>query len=101
MLIPFTQYLRPNGRTRAVKWECTNHEQEVKAQALLDLHAVFECEQLQTGDVSLTCELKDNEGEMQTLAHEIVPNNQEVVEAVVRLVERAHKTVIENSISIE
>lgn len=94
MLIPFTQYLLPDGRKRPVKWECTSHEQEIKAQSLLDAGAIFECEMLQTGQVSLTCELKDNDGEMQTLAHEICANNPEVVEAVARLVESAHEKML-------
>lgn len=93
--IPFTQYLLPDGRKRPVKWECTSHEQEIKARALLDAKAYFECEMLQTGDVSLTCEIEDNEGETQTLAHEICANNPEVVEAVARLVERAHEALLE------
>lgn len=95
--IPFTQYLLPDGRKRAVKWECTSHEQEIKARALLDAGAIFECEMLQIGNVSLTCELKDNEGEMQTLAHEICENNPQVVDAVARLVEAAHEKLIANS----
>lgn len=97
MMIPFTQYLMPDGRKRPVKWEATSHEQEVKAQALLDAKAYFEVEQLQTGDVSLTCEIVDNQGETQTLAHEICANDPAVVEAVARLVERAHEALIENS----
>ena len=101
MLIPFTQYLRPNGRTRDVKWECTTHEQEIKAQALLDLHAVFECEQLSTGEVSLTCEIKGNDGEMHTLAQVISENNEIIVQAVASLVEQAHDALLENSISME
>ena len=94
MLIPFTQYLLPNGRTRTVNWECTSHEQEIKAQSLLDAGAKFECEMLQTGQVSLTCELKDNTGEMQTLAHEICANDPEVVKAVAHLVESAHEKML-------
>lgn len=97
MIIPFTQYLLPNGRTRSVEWETTSHEQEIKARALLDAKARFECEMLQTGQVSLTCEIDDNNGETQTLAHEICANNPEVVEAVGRLVESAHNKLIENS----
>lgn len=95
--IPFTQYLLPDGRKRPVRWECTSHEQEVKARALLDAKARFECEMLQTGQVSLTVEMTDNEGEDQTLAHEICENNPEVIEAVARLVERAHENFINQS----
>lgn len=94
MQIPFTQYLMPDGRTRPVFWECTSHEQEVKAVALLEAGAKFEAEMLQTRDISLTVELEDNEGEMQTLAHEICPNDERVIEAVARLVERAHDALL-------
>ena len=99
--IPFTQYLLPDGRKRPVRWECTSHEQEVKAHALLDAKAYFECEMLQDmHTISLTCEIDDNEGEIQTLAHELVPNNAEVIEAVARLVERAHERLIEGQSNV-
>lgn len=97
MLIPFTQYLLPDGRQRSIKWDCTTREQEIKAQALIDAGAVFEAEMLQTRDISLTCELKDNSGEMQILSHEICANNPEVIDAVARLVENAHEKLIKNS----
>lgn len=94
MNIPFTQYLMPDGRKRPVTWEATSHEQEIKAQALLDAKAYFECEMLQTRDISLTCEIEDNDGETVTLAHELCPNDEAVVKAVERLVERAHEALI-------
>lgn len=96
--IPFTQYLLPDGRKRDIKWECTSHEQEVKARALLDAKARFEAEMLQTGQVSLTCEITGNDGEDHTLAHEICENNPQVVEAVARLVETAHDALIEGTV---
>lgn len=95
--IPFTQYLLPDGRTRPIRWECTSHEQEVKARALLDAKARFEAEILQTGLISLTVEITGNDGEDHTLAHEICPNDQRVVEAVARLVETAHDALIEGA----
>lgn len=97
-LIPFTQYLLPDGRTRQIKWECTSHEQEVKARALLEAKAYFEAEMLAySGDISLTCEIKGNDGEMHTLAHEICENNPAVIKAVERLVERAHEALVAQS----
>lgn len=96
--IPFTQYLLPDGRTREVKWECTSHEQEIKARSLLDAKARFEAEILQTGEVSLTCEITGNDGEDHTLAHGICPNDERVVDAVARLVETAHDALIEGTV---
>lgn len=95
--IPFTQYLLPDGRQRPVRWECTSHEQEVKARALLDAGARFECEMLQTGQVSLTVEMLGNDHEPHTMAHEICDNDPQVVQAVARLVESAHETFINQS----
>ncbi len=94
MNIPFTQFLLPDGRQRPVMWECTSHEQEVKARALMDAGARFECEVLQTGAVSLTVEIVDNDGEDQTLGHEICPNDEKVIQSVAKLVERAHEALI-------
>lgn len=93
--IPFTQYLLPDGRTRPITWECTSHEQEVKAKALLEAKVRFESEMLQTGQVSFTVEITDNQGEEQTLAHEISANDESVIQAVEQLVNRAHDALIE------
>lgn len=95
--IPFTQYLLPDGRTRPIRWECTSHEQEVKARSLLDAGARFEAEMLQTGQISLTVEMVGNDGEPHTMAHEICTNDPAVIEAVARLVENAHEAFINQS----
>lgn len=52
-MIPFTQYLRPDGRRILVKVE-RPPEIEAKAQAILDAGFVFECEILRNGHVSFT-----------------------------------------------
>lgn len=98
--IPFTQYLRPNGRAVPVRWECTSHEQEIKARALIDAGARFEVEQLQTGEASLTVEMLATDGEPRTLAHEVCPNDKAVIDAVVRLVEKAHESFINGALEI-
>ena len=87
----------PDGRKRQVFWECTNREQEIKSRALLDAGAKFECEMLMTGQMSATIEMKDNEGEMQTLAHEICENTEAVINAITRLVERAHESMLKRA----
>ena len=84
--IPFTQYLLPDGRTKTVHWVCKSEDQERKAKLRVKARAIFECEMLGTGDVSLTCEREDHEGQPQTLAHEICSNDKSVVDAVEKLI---------------
>jgi hypothetical protein len=78
--IPFTQYLRPSGRTADILIT-RSHEIGTDAHALIDQGVVFESELLTTGEVSLTAELQDH-----VLAIEVVPNGPGVKEAVDRLV---------------
>jgi hypothetical protein len=59
MRIPFTQYLLPDGRTKAVYFE-TDEEVGEKAKALLEKGCHFDVEILTTGVVSLTCEKDEN-----------------------------------------
>lgn len=51
-MIPFTQFMRPNGRTRDV-FIARSPEIEKKAQALLNMDYVFEIEELTTGEASM------------------------------------------------
>lgn len=99
--IPFTQYLRPDGRQRQIHWSCKTNEQEIKARALVEAGARFDTEVLQTGEVSLTCEMLGNDGEPHTIGHELAMKNDEsVIEAVAKLVERAHETFINGGIGM-
>ena len=80
--IPFTQFLRPNGR-RADVWVTRPPEVVAQARATIARGYRFECEELMTGHVSLTIAdpiLEDD------VAYEIVPNGPEVPDAVDRLV---------------
>jgi hypothetical protein len=86
--IEFTQYLRPDGRKQQT-WAETSTEIALMAQSLKDLGCRFEAEVLTTGHVSLTIERDDAEGEIESLAIEVVPNGPEVPKAVDRLVETA------------
>jgi len=54
MSIPFTQFLRPNGRRKQVTTEA-DEETERLAHEVIEAGGVFEVEELTTGDVSMEC----------------------------------------------
>jgi hypothetical protein len=82
--IPFTQYLRPNGRKVGVTI-ARPVEIATLAQKFIATGGWFECEHLQTGHVSLTaCMIVD--GEPQDVLCELVENGPDVPPAVDRLV---------------
>lgn len=92
MTIPFTQYLRPEGRKREVSIDLSE-EAEAKAHAFLERGGWFECEELATGHASLTaCFVVD--GEPQDIAIRVVPNGPGVAAAVESLVDEANKHAI-------
>jgi hypothetical protein len=90
--IPFTQYLMPDGRTRAVS---ISRPPEVEAAALRlqTAGALFECEMLTTGEISFSVEQTDDEGETAVLASAICPNGPEVLLAVDQIVAEATRLV--------
>ena len=51
--VPFTQYLRPNGRQVFVTIDVTDGLDQ-KVRDILDAGLRFECEELSTGQISLT-----------------------------------------------
>lgn len=83
MAIPFTQYMRPDGRAVPVRIARPVEIAE-KAQAIIARGLCFECEHLTTGDVSLTITDPD-EGDVDI---EVVANGPEVPAAVDRLILR-------------
>jgi len=94
-MIPFTQYVLPNGR----KVEGGFDRSAEVEQLAVELNAAgyrFEAEVLSTGVVSLDCsgpKLDDPEEDYQ-IAIELSPNNEAVVlDTVDRLVKRAHALV--------
>jgi hypothetical protein len=92
-MIPFTQYLRPDGERRAVEIDMPP-KVEAMAKTFIEFGGYFECEELTTGHVSLTachpdCEAGD-------CAIEVVPNGPEVPDAVDRLVKQACEWLKEN-----
>lgn len=91
-MIPFTQYLLPDGRKKSVSIERPD-EIETRARRLIDAGYRFECEVLTTGDISLTVVDPYDEGD---IAIEVVSNGPEVPVAVDRLVglaEQHHKAI--------
>lgn len=89
MIIPFTQYLMPDGRAKEVSFECEEYQDSL-VQDLVNAGCRFEVEMLSTGEVSLTVEYEDPNGENITLAHEICPNGPEVGIAIEQLIHGAH-----------
>lgn len=88
-MIPFTQYLRPNGRPRETGID-RPADVEALAERFIASGGWFEAEVLSTGDVSLTaCAIVDDEP--QDIDIEIAPNGPEVPQAVDRLVRRVSK----------
>lgn len=81
-MIPFTQFLRPDGRQVPVQVH-RPADIEAKARAILAAGFVFECEQLITGHVSLTIA-----NSKEDVAIEICHNDRAVLAAVDRLITR-------------
>jgi hypothetical protein len=83
-LIPFTQYLLPDGRKKFIEFECENEEVYNKAKELLSLGYSFDAEILSTGIVSFTC-LKDNEDD-EIIGITLAENDKDVIRAVYELI---------------
>lgn len=80
--IEFIQYLRPNGRRRPVS---VDRPEDVADKAALIVAAGYrlECEELNTGHVSLTIFDPDDEVDV---GIEVVPNGPDVPDAVDKLI---------------
>lgn len=87
MPIPFTQFLMPDGRQKQIVID-RPHCIETKAQALIKIGCRFEIEMLNNGIISMEC-LSPYE----VLTGALANNNEEVPEAVDRLVEEAWEMV--------
>lgn len=83
-MIPFTQYLRPNGRPVPVEID-RPPEIEAKAEAILAKGLIFECEHLSNGYASFT--ISDPE-EGVDLAIELCPNGPDVPATIDRLIQK-------------
>ena len=84
MSIPFTQYLRPHGRTKAVSID-RPPVVEAKALQLIVMGCRFELEELVTGEASMTVEKGHD-----TLAIEVCENGPPIIAAVDKLVTDAY-----------
>ncbi len=85
--IPFTQYLRPDGRQKPVNIEMPDDIEEL-AFRFIARGGWFEVEHLSTGHASLTaCQIVD--GEPDDIAIRVVENGPAVVPAVAALVREA------------
>ncbi len=86
MTIPFTQYLRPDGRPRAVSID-RSASIEAAAAEFLRVGGRYECEELTTGEVSLTAVLTPvGEAEPRDVEGVVCANGPPVLEAVDELV---------------
>ena len=83
MEIPFTQFLRPDGKRRAISITMPDTFYG-KVQKIHANGWKFECEELSTGEASLT--VFDGE---EDIVIEVVPNGPEVLIAVERLIDKA------------
>ena len=87
MSIPFTQYLRPDGRRRAVEIDMSQEVEDL-AKRFIAAGGRYECEELTTGYASLTA-VYEVDSEDQDIAIEVCPNGPEVPERVEKLVRRS------------
>lgn len=83
-MIPFVQFLRPDGRVRNMEFEAAPKTSALAQQAI-KRGVRFEIEELTTGEISMEAMLDD-----ECLASELCANGPPVVEAVGRLVWNAY-----------
>lgn len=91
-MIPFTQYLMPDGRQKEISIERPPLIESLARQAI-EAGAVFETEVLSTGEVSLTMRHCDDE-EHTTLCIEVCSNGPSVLDAVDKLVCDSHAALV-------
>lgn len=87
LAISFTQYMRPDGRSRQVMHLC-DEETYDRASRLIDRGMSFSCEVLTTGECAFYVDKND-----ESVVTEICQNGPEVMEAVKRLIFRAEERI--------
>jgi len=85
MSIPFTQFLRPDGRRVPVEIDVSD-EVESLAEILVKAGCRFEIEELSTGMVNMECMLAEC-----CICGELCPNGPQVPGAVEKLVRTAYR----------
>lgn len=90
--IPFTQFLRPDGRTREAAIERSPEIVE-QARALLAHGCRFEIEELMDRTVSMTVERGENEDDG-PIAIQLCPNGPDVPPTVDTLIREAYDRVV-------
>jgi hypothetical protein len=94
-MISFTQYLRPDGRRKEGGFDRPEEIEEL-AKGLQARGVYFDAEVLRTGQVSLTAEREDDDGEVDLLAIEVVANGPGIGQAVDRLIREAVRKLESN-----
>jgi len=90
-MIPFTQFLMPDGRIRDGGFK-RSAEIEKMAAEVLDTGGRFTSEMLSTGEISIAYE---KQGEDQDVEVDVVKNGPEVLGAVDRMVKKLHDRFVE------
>lgn len=85
--IPFTQYLRPDGRKSAVLIDRPD-DISAMAQTFIEAGGRYECEHLSTGEAVFTA-VMDIDGEPEDVEIEVCPNGPDVLLAVDTLVRKS------------
>ena len=89
--IPFTQYLRPNGKITYIQIDMEDQELHDKAETIIEAGYHFDIEVLRTGMISMTCERDPDQGEVYI---QVCRNGPPVPVAVRTLVEEAHAALV-------
>ena len=89
MSIPFTQYLRPDGRKKDVLVDMDPKVEKV-AHLIMKKDGYFECEELANGTVVLYCYMNKGQDQDKNLAAmKLCPNGPEIPKAVEELIYEA------------
>ena len=88
-MIPFTQYLRPNGTKHSIEIDRPQETESLATKLRLIHNCIFEAEVLLTGEVVLYCVTAEND----QISIKIVKNGPDVLEAVDFIIKDAYKKI--------
>jgi len=91
-LIPFTQFVLPDGKRKQIEFETENKEVADLAHALIEKGVKFEIEILTTGLINVEAMFND-----ECIADGLCANGPPVVETVEKMVRRASEVINGNS----